>query len=101
MSAGKGSDVASGRRSEAHAVAGPGGVMTDEVGVITGELLVSTEVSGDRLQVRVQYAGAEEWYTLTGSPFSLGERTARSARAALLRAVRHGLPEGLPGGKLP
>ncbi|MEU9837297.1 hypothetical protein AB0D67_37670 [Streptosporangium sp. NPDC048047] len=75
--------------------------MTDEVGVITGELLMSTEVSDDQLQVRVQYAGAEEWYTLTGSPVALKERTARSARAALLRAIRRGLPEGLPGGTLP
>ena len=47
---------------------GPGGVMTDEVGVVTGDLTIRTEVdeSGD-LVVRVQYKDAAEWYVATGS----------------------------------
>ena len=35
--------------------AGPGGVMTDEVGVVTGDLTVRTEYAGGRVTVRVQY----------------------------------------------
>ncbi|GAA2352600.1 hypothetical protein Cme02nite_26490 [Catellatospora methionotrophica] len=49
-------------------VAGPGGVMTDEVGVVTGELTLATEPAGDgTVRLRVQYLGAEEWYTVTGA----------------------------------
>ncbi|WSP43352.1 hypothetical protein OG247_01685 [Streptomyces sp. NBC_01244] len=43
--------------------------MTDEVGVITGDVTLTTEPGPDgSVEVRVQYTGAEEWYTLTGSP---------------------------------
>jgi hypothetical protein len=46
----------------------PDGVMTDEVGVITGDLeLRSTLRDNGDLQLAVRYAGAAEWYTLTGS----------------------------------
>ncbi|MEV4877941.1 hypothetical protein [Streptomyces cyaneofuscatus] len=52
--------------------AGPGGAMTDEVGVVTGELTVSTTLRPDgRAGIAVQYTGAEEWYVLTGSPVPL------------------------------
>ena len=46
----------------------PGGVMTDEVGVITGDLTLRTELD-DALGVtlRVQYKDAAEWYVVTGS----------------------------------
>jgi hypothetical protein len=47
--------------------AGPGGVMTDEVGVVTGELTVRTVLAdGGQVVLRVQYREAEEWYTVTG-----------------------------------
>lgn len=47
--------------------AGPGGVMTDEVGVVTGALTIRTEVDDARAAtVRVQYKDAAEWYTVTG-----------------------------------
>ena len=46
---------------------GPGGVMTDEVGVITGELTLRTELTDDgTLTLRVQYKDADEWYTVSG-----------------------------------
>ena len=47
--------------------AAPGGVMTDEVGVITGDLTLRTELD-DALGVtlRVQYKDAAEWYVVTG-----------------------------------
>lgn len=49
-----------------------GGVMTKEVGVITGELELHTTAAPDgTLTLRVRYAGAAEWYTLDGGPFRL------------------------------
>jgi hypothetical protein len=47
-------------------VAGPGGVMTDEVGVVTGELTLRTEQDGGTVTLRVQYREADEWYKVTG-----------------------------------
>jgi hypothetical protein len=52
-----------------------GGVMTTEAGAITGELELSTRPTGEILEVLVRYAGAEEWYTVEGSPVSLEEGT--------------------------
>lgn len=45
-----------------------GGVMTDEVGTITGEVTLATELddAGGVVQ-RVQYKDADEWYTVTDS----------------------------------
>jgi hypothetical protein len=46
--------------------AGPGGVMTDEVGVVTGDLTIRTELDDSlAVTVRVQYKDADEWYTVT------------------------------------
>ncbi|MGW0735244.1 hypothetical protein [Streptomyces sp. NPDC002851] len=71
--------------------AGPGGVMTDEVGVITGELTLVTSVLPDgRASLRVQYAGAEEWYTLTGSPVPLPSDGPAALHAAVLARIRRG-----------
>jgi len=55
-------------------VAPPGGVMTDEVGGVTGELTLRTEVddAGTATQ-RVQYKDAEEWYAPTGITPTLDE----------------------------
>jgi hypothetical protein len=52
-------------------VAGPGGVMTDEVGVITGELTLRSELDGGKLTLRVQYKEADEWYVVTGGKATL------------------------------
>ena len=51
-----------------------GGVMTDEVGAVTGDLEIATRLDAENLYVSVRYAGADEWYTVTGSPISLGKR---------------------------
>jgi hypothetical protein len=41
--------------------------MTDEVGVVTGELTLRADVEDGRTVVlRVQYKDAAEWYTVTG-----------------------------------
>jgi hypothetical protein len=51
--------------------AGPGGVMTNEVGVITGDLTLRSELSGGKVTLRVQYKDADEWYVVTGGRVSL------------------------------
>jgi hypothetical protein len=62
--------VADSRISEI--TAGPGGVMTDQVGVITGDLTLRSELDPDgRLALRVQYREADEWYTVTGASATL------------------------------
>ena len=45
--------------------------MTDEVGVVTGDLTLRTELSGDQVKVSVQYKDAEEWYAVTGAKAQL------------------------------
>lgn len=51
---------------------GPGGVMTAEAGVITGELTLRTEVSeAGAVTLRVQYKGADEWYAVAGGATQL------------------------------
>ena len=48
-----------------------GGVMTVDVGAITGELEVATRPTHGALEARVRYVGAEEWYTVDGGPVAL------------------------------
>ncbi|MET8146460.1 hypothetical protein ABZU32_39640 [Sphaerisporangium sp. NPDC005288] len=71
--------------------------MTDEVGVITGELTVATDVEGDQATILIQYTGAEEWYTVAGGPLTIVAGDGPWLHAAMVRAVQHGLPEGLTG----
>jgi hypothetical protein len=52
-------------------IAGPGGVMTEEVGVITGDLTLRSDLDGDKLTLHVQYKEADEWYVLTGGKATL------------------------------
>jgi len=52
---------------------GPGGVMTDEVGVVTGDLTLSTVLEDGTAVVKVQYKGADEWYTVTGGKAKLAD----------------------------
>jgi len=52
-----------------------GGVLTDEVGALTGDLELQTLLDPENLCVYVRYAGADEWYTVTGSPVSPGDRS--------------------------
>lgn len=72
--------------------AGPGGAMTDDVGVITGELTVRTQLrdDGHTAHVTVQYTGAEEWYTLTGSPAPVPDSDLAAYHQDLLDRIRHG-----------
>lgn len=82
-------------RYKGQVVAGPGGVMTDEVGVITGDITVVTEADDDQALVRVQYTGADEWYVLTGSPIPLKGRDVQAVHEAVLKAAADGAEGGV------
>ncbi len=52
--------------------AGPGGVWTEEVGVVTGALTLRTELADNlTLTLRVQYQQADEWYVVKGGRTAL------------------------------
>jgi len=66
-------------------VAPPGGVMTDEVGVVTGDLTLATDVNDDGvITLRVQYKGADEWYTVTDAQVKPEPAKRAAAERALL-----------------
>ncbi len=48
-----------------------GGVMTEEAGAVTGELELLCRPEAGGLRVEVRYAGADEWYTVSGSPVGI------------------------------
>ncbi|NJP99165.1 hypothetical protein [Streptomyces zingiberis] len=71
--------------------AGPGGAMTDEVGVITGDLTLATRPLPDgRAGLAVQYTDADEWYTLTGSPVPVPGEGLAALHEQVLAGIRHG-----------
>lgn len=76
-------------------VAPPGGVMTDEVGVITGALELRTACAEDgSVTVLVRYAEALDWNVVTGSSgVRLHDARDHEALHALLVGVLH-RPEG-------
>ena len=73
--------------------AGPGGVMTDEVGVITGDLTVRTEYADGRVMIRVRYRDAAEWYALTGGTAPLADPSDAAAVHQIVTGVLH-RPQG-------
>jgi hypothetical protein len=73
--------------------AGPGGVMTDEVGVITGDLTLATELTADQVTLRVQYKDADEWYVVTGGRCTLKDPADLDAVHAIAVGLLH-RPEG-------
>ncbi|KOU36481.1 hypothetical protein ADK54_33265 [Streptomyces sp. WM6378] len=71
--------------------AGPGGAMTDQVGVITGDLTIHTTRRADHLvAIAIQYTGADEWYALTGSPVAVPDGELEAYHERVLGAVEHG-----------
>ncbi|GAB2677555.1 hypothetical protein GCM10027271_43030 [Saccharopolyspora gloriosae] len=75
-------------------VAPPGGVMTDEVGVITGDLELRTTCTPDgSLTVEVRYAGADEWYRIPTAEVQLHDPADHKAAHHILTGVLH-RPEG-------
>ncbi len=77
-----------------------GGVMTEEAGAVTGDLELLTRPAeageGGALEALVRYAGAEEWYTVSGSPLAKpegGEDRRVLHEAALRRLTTPGFVE--------
>ncbi|MEK8171526.1 hypothetical protein NKH77_25230 [Streptomyces sp. M19] len=72
--------------------------MTDDVGVITGDLTVATALLPDgRAAVTVQYTDADEWYTLTGSPVPVPSGGLAALQAEVLSRVQAGGGAVAPG----
>ncbi|MFD9219147.1 hypothetical protein ACFWDI_03730 [Streptomyces sp. NPDC060064] len=70
---------------------GRGGVLTDEVGVVTGDLTVHTTWADGEARVAVQFSGASDWFTMSGSPTSCpSESDSRTLHDAVVQAVRDG-----------
>lgn len=71
--------------------AGSGGVMTVEVGVLTGNLTLHTTWTGAEAVLTVQYTDALDWYTVKGSPVPVAsEHAAREVHQRMVRAAQHG-----------
>ena len=67
--------------------AGPG-LMTEEVGVVTGELELRTVSTSDGVvTAKVRYAGAAEWYRLRGGQCKLTDPADHAAVHSLLVGV--------------
>ena len=73
--------------------AGQGGVMTDEEGVVTGDLTLRTELAAGSVTVRVQYKDAEEWYAVTGATTTLKDPADLDAVHAIAVGILN-RPEG-------
>ncbi|MGW1818470.1 hypothetical protein ACWCQM_33485 [Streptomyces sp. NPDC002125] len=71
--------------------AGTGGVRTEEVGVVSGDLTVHTTWTEGQAEVAVQYSGASDWFTLAGSPVPCrSEEESRTFHQSVVDAVRAG-----------
>lgn len=67
--------------------------MTDEVGVVTGELTLRTELTGGQVVLRVQYKDADEWYSVTGGRAPLADAGALDAVHTIAVGLLH-RPQG-------
>jgi hypothetical protein len=72
---------------------GPGGVLTDEVGVVTGELTLRTEFRDGGITLSVQYKDADEWYVVTGGRVPVPDPGCLDAVHQLAVALLH-RPQG-------
>ncbi|MFI8100565.1 hypothetical protein [Streptomyces sp. NPDC086023] len=71
--------------------AGPGGVLTEDGGTLTGELTVHTEWEQGRARVTVQYQDGGERYALAGSPIACPDPgVSRTVHQSAVEAVRAG-----------
>jgi hypothetical protein len=73
--------------------AGPGGVMTDEVGVVTGDLTLRTVLAEGQVRLEVQYKDADEWYAVTAGRAPLADAAAIDAVHSIAVGLLH-RPEG-------
>lgn len=66
----------------------PDGVLTNEVGVISGQLELRTTCSEDGLlELAIRYAGADEWYTLAGNGYRLHDQRDHEVVHRLLTTI--------------
>ncbi|MET9293928.1 hypothetical protein [Streptomyces sp. NPDC003077] len=80
-------------------IAGAGGVATDEVGLINGDVTVHTTWTEGQAHLAVQYTGAQDWFTLRGSPVpAASEAESRALHQATVDAVRAGGGATAPAG---
>ena len=67
--------------------------MTAEVGAVTGDLEITTHPRAGIVEVEVRYAGANEWYSVEGSPIesnnSAGSLSPSELRGLHERVVGH------------
>ncbi|GAA0506550.1 hypothetical protein GCM10011581_42020 [Saccharopolyspora subtropica] len=61
--------------------------MTDEVGVITGDLELATSCTNGEVRVWIRYAGAEEWYRISAADCRLYDPRDHEPLHAALVAV--------------
>ncbi|WP_237536623.1 hypothetical protein [Streptomyces sp. SID5785] len=65
--------------------------MTDEVGVITGDVTLATvPQDGGLARIEIQYTDADEWYTLTGSPVPVPPDGLAALHARVVARVESG-----------
>lgn len=67
-------------------------MLTVEAGVVTGDVTVHTTWAADgQASVAVQYSGASDWFTMSGSPVPCAsEEESRDLHDAVVAAVREG-----------
>lgn len=76
---------------------GRGGVLTVEGGIVTGDLTVHTTFADGEARVAVQYSGASDWFTMSGSPVPCSsEEESRELHDAVVEAVREGAGATVP-----
>lgn len=76
-----------------------GGVLTDEVGAVTGALELRTRPAGKGIEAAVRYEGARDLYTVRGSPVPTTDAHPEAHRAILHKLTTPGRTER--GNELP
>jgi hypothetical protein len=76
-----------------------GGVLTDEVGAITGDLELLTRPTDSGIETAVRYTGAHDLYTVSGSPVRTTDAHHKAHEAILKKLTTPGRTE--QGNELP
>ncbi len=77
-------------------------MLTDEAGVLTGDVTVHTTFADREARVAVQYSGASDWFTMSGSPVPCeSEEESRELHDAVVAAVREGNGATVPSLPVP
>ena len=63
--------------------------MTDEVGVVTGDLTLRTAFADGQVTLSVQYKDADEWYAVTGGQTPLKDPTDLDAVHTIALGLLH------------